>query len=51
MKKAIWFSRHEPTQQQLEEIESAGYELAALEEGKALGGGGYQLPGGPGESR
>jgi hypothetical protein len=37
MKTAIWFSRHQPSPSQLEEI-SLGYQLADLEEGMALGG-------------
>jgi hypothetical protein len=37
MRKALWFSRHEPTPDQLKEISELGYELVEVEEGKALG--------------
>ena len=35
---AIWFSRHQPTADQLVEIEARGWELAFLEDGMRLGG-------------
>lgn len=38
MKKALWFSRHVPTEAQLDELKRCGYEIAALEEGMQLGG-------------
>ena len=37
MKHALWFSRHAPTPEQLEEISAKGFSLCALEEGAALG--------------
>ena len=37
MKKAIWFSQHEPTAAQRAEIERAGYKLINVEEGTRLG--------------
>lgn len=37
MRKALWFSRHEPTEVQREQIAAMGMELVAVEEGKALG--------------
>lgn len=36
-KKAIWFSRHKPTAEQLREIEASPYQLVGIEEGMALG--------------
>ncbi|MEK8017995.1 MAG: hypothetical protein VSS75_014065 [Candidatus Parabeggiatoa sp.] len=33
----IWFSRHEPTQSQIEELQARGLEIAALEDGKKVG--------------
>ena len=35
---AIWFSRHQPTPAQLQEIADKGYALHGVEEGIALGG-------------
>jgi len=37
MKKAIWFSRHAPTEAQVAELKQRGYEIAALDRGMALG--------------
>ena len=37
MKKAVWFSRHAPSEEQLAEIAAMGYELAAQEDGLRLG--------------
>lgn len=37
LKKALWFSRHNPTKEQLEEIESKGYILEKLKEGLDFG--------------
>ena len=37
MKKAIWFSRHKPTAEQLQEIAASPYQLVGIEEGMALG--------------
>lgn len=37
MKKAIWFSRHAPTEAQIAELEERGYQIAALDKGMALG--------------
>ena len=37
MKKAIWFSRHAPTEAQVAEIAAMGYEIAALDDGLRLG--------------
>lgn len=36
-KKAIWFSRHAPSAEQLREIEASPYQLVGVEEGMALG--------------
>jgi hypothetical protein len=36
-KKAIWFSRHAPTAEQLQEIAAGPYQLVGIEEGRALG--------------
>lgn len=38
MKKAIWFSRHAPTEAQVAELKQRGYEIAALDNGMSLGG-------------
>lgn len=37
MKKAIWFSRHQPTQDQIEDAARMGYTLEVTPEGIALG--------------
>ena len=37
MKKAIWFSRHAPTEAQVAEIAAMGFEIAAQEDGLRLG--------------
>jgi hypothetical protein len=37
MKTALWFSRHEPTVEQLEEISNMGLTLALVEKGCELG--------------
>ena len=37
MKYAIWFSRHKPTAEQLQEIAARSYQLVGIEEGMALG--------------
>jgi hypothetical protein len=37
MKKAIWFSHHDATREQVAEITTRGYELARESEGKSLG--------------
>lgn len=37
MKTAIWFSRHQPTADQIEDAGRLGYTLAAIEAGKRLG--------------
>lgn len=37
MKTAIWFSRHQPTADQITDAERLGYEITAIETGKALG--------------
>lgn len=34
-KKAIWFSRHKPTAEQLREIAAGPYQLVGIEEGMA----------------
>lgn len=34
---AIWFSRHAPTEAQLQEIAAGPYQLVGIEEGRALG--------------
>ena len=34
--KAIWFSRHTPTEAQLAEIKAKGYQLVAISEGTAI---------------
>lgn len=34
---AVWFSRHEPTEVQLEEAEDLGYDIVATEDGIHLG--------------
>lgn len=36
-KNAIWFSRHKPTADQLQEIAAGPYQLVGIEEGMALG--------------
>lgn len=36
-KNAIWFSRHAPTESQLQEIAAGPYQLVGIEEGRALG--------------
>lgn len=36
-KNAIWFSRHKPTAEQLQEIAAGPYQLVGIEEGMALG--------------
>lgn len=38
MKKAIWFSRHFPSADQIGELTERGYEIAALDKGMSLGG-------------
>ena len=35
---AIWFSRHEPTEAQVSEIECMGFDLVGVEAGKVIGG-------------
>ena len=37
MKKAIWFSRHQPTGDQIADASAMGFEIAAIEPGKVLG--------------
>ena len=37
MEKAIWFSRHEISAEQVEELRARGYELVAMEQGMKLG--------------
>jgi hypothetical protein len=37
MKKAIWFSRHQPTARQIEEAARMGYALEVTPEGTTLG--------------
>ena len=37
MKKALWFSRHAPTEAQISELAERGYEIAALDDGLRLG--------------
>lgn len=37
MKKAIWFSRHQPTAEQIADAEKLGYEITGIETGKQLG--------------
>lgn len=34
---AVWFSRHEPTEAQILEIESMGFDLCGVSQGKAVG--------------
>lgn len=36
-KKAVWFSRHEPTPAQIEDAATHGYALVAVEDGRRLG--------------
>jgi len=36
-KKAMWFSRHEPTLKQVEDAAKHGYELVAIDAGRRLG--------------
>lgn len=38
MRPAVWFSRHEPTAEQLAEIGRRGYELVDVPAGMKLGG-------------
>ena len=35
--KAVWFSRHDPTKEQIEEAQKLGYTIVAIEFGKKLG--------------
>lgn len=35
--KAVWFSRHEPTPEQLSGADGLGFEIVAIEEGRSLG--------------
>jgi hypothetical protein len=37
LKRAIWFSQHVPSPEQLEEIKQKGFELIAIEKGRELG--------------
>ena len=37
MKNVIWFSRHQPSAEQLAEIASMGWQIAAIEDGLRLG--------------
>ena len=37
MKKSIWFSRHQPTAEQLSDAQNMGFEIIAITEGIALG--------------
>jgi hypothetical protein len=37
MKKAVWFSRHYPTTEQLEDAKNIGYEIIVTDEGLKLG--------------
>jgi hypothetical protein len=37
MKKAIWFSRHQPTAEQVADASAMGFEIVAIEPGKSLG--------------
>lgn len=37
MQQAVWFSRHDPTEDQLAEIHEKGFILSHVESGKALG--------------
>jgi len=37
MKNAIWFSRHQPTAEQLSEIASRGWQIAGIDDGIKLG--------------
>jgi hypothetical protein len=37
MKKALWFSRHQPTAAQVDEIAAMGYAIDALDDGLRLG--------------
>jgi hypothetical protein len=37
MKKAIWFSRHQPSREQIEDAALLGYEILVTQEGLALG--------------
>lgn len=37
MKKAIWFSRHQPSHEQIEDAAKIGYTLEVTPEGIALG--------------
>ena len=37
MKTSIWFSRHQPTAEQVADASAMGYEITAIESGKALG--------------
>jgi hypothetical protein len=37
MKRAIWFSRHQPSREQIEDAASIGYDIILTEEGAALG--------------
>jgi len=37
MKTAIWFSRHQPTAEQIADASAKGFEIVAIETGKALG--------------
>jgi hypothetical protein len=37
MKKAIWFSRHQPSREQIDDAKAMGYEILVTQEGLALG--------------
>ena len=37
IRKAVWFSRHEPTKEQLQDALEMGYEIVAIDKGRSLG--------------
>jgi hypothetical protein len=37
MKRAIWFSRHQPSREQIDDAKAMGYEILVTQEGLALG--------------
>jgi hypothetical protein len=37
IRKAVWFSRHEPTKEQLQDALEMGYEIVGIDKGRELG--------------